>query len=50
MVFTPALRKFENSNKLNKIRNRYFNYNSDDFQLENVLKLGGGFYPVQLCF
>ena len=46
MVFTPALRKFENSNKLNKIRNRYFNYNSDDFQLENVLKLGGGFYPT----
>lgn len=46
MVFTPALRKFESSNKPNKIRNRYFNYDSDDFQLENILKLGGGFYPT----
>ncbi|MDA8807644.1 glycosyltransferase [Flavobacteriaceae bacterium] len=46
MVFTPALKKFENANKPNKIRNRYFNYNSDDFQLENILKLGGGFYPT----
>lgn len=46
MVFTPALRKFESSNKSNKIRNRYFNYNPNDFQLENILKLGGGFYPT----
>lgn len=46
MVFTPALRKFENANKPNKIRNRYFNYNTDKFKLENILKLGGGFYPT----
>ena len=46
MVFTPALRKFENSNKPNVVRNKYFNYNTDKFKLENILKLGGGFYPT----
>ena len=46
MVFTPAFRKYESSNKSNVVRNRYFNYNSDDFLLENILMLGGGFYPT----
>lgn len=46
MVFTPAHKKFESSNKPNVIRNKYYNYNTDKFKLENILKLGGGFYPT----
>ena len=42
-VFTPALIEgFPNK----KIRNRYDKFDSNNFNLESVLKLGGGFYPT----
>jgi len=46
MVFTPAYRKYEGLNKQNIVRNKYYNYDSNKFKLENILKLGGGFYPT----
>lgn len=46
MVFTPAEIEFENSNRPNKLRNRYKNYNTANFNLEDVLRLGGAFYPT----
>lgn len=46
MVFTPAYRKYESLNKPTIVRNKYYNYNADKFKLENILKLGGGFYPT----
>lgn len=49
-VFTPAeLHNNSNNNsnnKLNKLRNKYNKFNSDNFKLDNILKLGGGFYPT----
>jgi len=46
-VFTPAEVIYnENISGMKKIRNKYDNFNSDNFKFQNVLKLGGGFYPT----
>ena len=45
-VFTPAQVLNNSTNKIEKLRNKYVSFNSRDFELKNVLKLGGGFFPT----
>ena len=46
-VFTPAL---VDKLSIKKLRNRYDKFDSNNFNLESVLKLGGGFYPTVTAF
>ena len=46
-VFTPALTV---KSSIKKLRNRYDKFDSNNFNLESVLKLGGGFYPTLTAF
>ena len=45
-VFTPSQVLNNSTNTIIGLRNKYNNFKSDDFELEDVLKLGGAFYPT----
>ena len=45
-VFTPSQVLNDSTNKIIGLRNKYNNFKSDDFELEDVLKLGGAFFPT----
>jgi glycosyltransferase involved in cell wall biosynthesis len=45
-VFTPAYQLEQATGSIVKVRNEYHNFVSSNFTFEQILKLGGGFYPT----
>lgn len=45
-VFTPSQVLNQSTNTIIGLRNKYNNFKSDEFELDDVLKLGGAFYPT----